>query len=511
MDSIQNAFSVEPLTKDFYEKIQHWYFWAIQNITFPAEPTIQTVIEKTGINDIDKLEPLKQEHKAQNVIRMLTRLLFVWFIKQKKLIPEELFDLNELQGNILKEIKPEHIFGLKQENRESIFYKAILQNLFFATLNCPIKPDSVDSRERGFRGDESYGKHRGIDYLMRYKKYFQNPDSFLELVNKDVPFLNGGLFECLDDKDNNIFIDGFSDNLPKEHKLIVPDYLFFGQEETTDLIFDLGIKNKKTKEASVMGLINILKSYNFTIDENEPNDIEVALDPELLGKVFENLLASYNPETKTTARKQTGSFYTPREIVNYMVDESLIAHLKNSLQSNKSFQLLNMKKQDAFSTFLNPNVEIIIKKGKLPHWSQKNSWYFVTFRLADSIPKEKIELLKNEREIWFKKHSNKDKKDFTKEESKEYYSLFSQRVENWLNAGYGSCIFKDEKYAKIVGNALLYFNNKRYELDEWVVMPNHVHILFKPLNNYKIRTPDLIDLRMTPVFGKGKIKKTGKT
>ena len=58
---------------------------------------------------------------------------------------------------------------------------------------------------------------------------------------------------------------------------------------------------------------------------------DVALDPELLGKVFENLLASYNPETKTTARKQTGSFYTPREIVNYMVDESLIAYLKNAM------------------------------------------------------------------------------------------------------------------------------------------------------------------------------------
>jgi tRNA1(Val) A37 N6-methylase TrmN6 len=64
------------------------------------------------------------------------------------------------------------------------------------------------------------------------------------------------------------------------------------------------------------------------VEENTPAEIEVALDPELLGKVFENLLASFNPETKTTARKQTGSFYTPREIVNYMVDESLIAYFK---------------------------------------------------------------------------------------------------------------------------------------------------------------------------------------
>ena len=75
-----------------------------------------------------------------------------------------------------------------------------------------------------------------------------------------------------------------------------------------------------------------MNAYKFTITENTPIEEDVALDPELLGKVFENLLASYNPETKTTARKQTGSFYTPREIVNYMVDESLIAYLKNKVQ-----------------------------------------------------------------------------------------------------------------------------------------------------------------------------------
>lgn len=79
------------------------------------------------------------------------------------------------------------------------------------------------------------------------------------------------------------------------------------------------------------GVSDILKRYNFTVEENTPFDQDVSLDPELLGKVFENLLASYNPETQTTARKQTGSFYTPREIVQYMVDESLVAHLKRTV------------------------------------------------------------------------------------------------------------------------------------------------------------------------------------
>ena len=74
-------------------------------------------------------------------------------------------------------------------------------------------------------------------------------------------------------------------------------------------------------------MIPILSRYNFTIEENSPEEQQVALDPELLGKVFENLLGAYNPETKETARNQSGSFYTPREIVNYMVDESLISYL----------------------------------------------------------------------------------------------------------------------------------------------------------------------------------------
>lgn len=330
----QEVFSVSLLNKKFYQELSNWYFWATQHVTFPGEPTIADAHHKKA-----KLEDLLQEHRATNVIRMLTRLLFVWFIKEKKLIPEELFELDALQKDILNEISPYHERGMfKERNKESIYYKAILQNLFFATLNCPIEADGLDKRSRGFRdlktktGNEARGKHQGIDYLLRYKEYFKNPEAFLSLVNSKVPFLNGGLFECLDDKTNKKLIDGYSDNLKGYgEQLIVPDYLFFGVEEETDLSDIVGIKDKKYKQAAVKGLINILKSYKFTITENTPIEEDVALDPELLGKVFENLLASYNPETKTTARKQTGSFYTPREIVNYMVDESLIAYLKNAI------------------------------------------------------------------------------------------------------------------------------------------------------------------------------------
>jgi type I restriction-modification system DNA methylase subunit len=168
-----------------------------------------------------------------------------------------------------------------------------------------------------------------VHNTFRYQDYFQEPDHVIDRYFAEIPFLNGGLFECLDRRDENepeVRIDGFSNNL--KNPLSVPNELFFGDLQDVDLNADFGTSRKKYQ---VRGLIEIFKSYKFTIAENTPFEENVALDPELLGQVFENLLAAYNPETQTTARKQTGSFYTPREIVNYMVDESLIAYLKNQI------------------------------------------------------------------------------------------------------------------------------------------------------------------------------------
>jgi len=75
---------------------------------------------------------------------------------------------------------------------------------------------------------------------------------------------------------------------------------------------------------------NTLERYNFTVDENSSVSAEIAIDPEMLGRIFENLLAEQNPDTGQSARKSTGSYYTPREIVDYMVEESLIAYLKTN-------------------------------------------------------------------------------------------------------------------------------------------------------------------------------------
>lgn len=296
--------SVQELNKRFYNELSCWYFWAIQEVRFP-----------------DGAKEKEAVRNATSVIRLITRLIFVWFIKERGLVPPELFKLSALK-QVLKQdpdAAPE----------ESTYYKAILQNLFFATLNMEM------GEKRRFRSKNKSGgqdAHRGIHNVYRYEDAFNSAAEALDLF-KEVPFLNGGLFECLDkpigeDGSKTIVrIDGFSDEL--HNTLKVPNKLFFSEEVEIDLNEIFATRNKRY---TARGLINILDSYKFTVDENTPVEQEVALDPELLGKVFENLLASYNPETATTARKQTGSFYTPREIVDYMVDESLLAHFSDALK-----------------------------------------------------------------------------------------------------------------------------------------------------------------------------------
>ena len=292
LSDVTAAFSVEALTKQFYKDLFEWFLWAVDdnsNVTFPNNPTI----EDDDRDDIEK-----------KIIRMITRIMFVWFIKQKDLVPDRIFNVDYL-STILKDFDP-------YSKTDGIYYNAILQNLFFGTLNRAIVEE--DGSTRRF----ATSSKRDIKTLYRYAELFSISEQEVINLFSEVPFLNGGLFECLDKTryidgvEQCYNFDGFSRNTLKfadgryKHRAIVPNILFFEKEK---------------------GLISILSRYNFTIEENSPEEQQVALDPELLGKVFENLLGAYNPETKETARNQSGSFYTPREIVNYMVDESLIAYL----------------------------------------------------------------------------------------------------------------------------------------------------------------------------------------
>ena len=260
----------EELNKQFYRKLFAWFEWAIDEAKFPT----------------DEKHVIKPE---EHVIRLITRLLFIWFIKEKGLVAEELFNKAQIQ-NLLK--------ADDFDNGDS-YYRAVLQNLFFATLNTEI--DKRDFSRENYSGNRDFSRYR-------YKTQMRDPDKLLEFFAK-TPFINGGLFDCLDSfkapTSGGYRIDCFSDVDYK--KLSIPNRLFFDESQ---------------------GLLpTILEHYKFTVEENTPIEQEVALDPELLGRVFEHLLAAINPETGATVRKQTGSYYTPRAIVDYMVEEALVATL----------------------------------------------------------------------------------------------------------------------------------------------------------------------------------------
>ena len=168
------------------------------------------------------------------------------------------------------------------------YYHSVLENLFFQVLNT-----EMPERAKEFK-----------------KSHYDK-----------IPFLNGGLFEPHDGD-------------------------FYDFDATT--VCSKHLNTLKIPNAWFKGLIDILEVYNFTIDENTSVDVELAVDPEMLGRIFENLLAEINPETGETARKSTGSYYTPRPIVEYMVDESLKEYLrtKTALPDNNLADLLSYSESD---------------------------------------------------------------------------------------------------------------------------------------------------------------------
>ncbi|MCX7916266.1 MAG: hypothetical protein N3A53_08210, partial [Verrucomicrobiae bacterium] len=152
----QKTLDSSVLTKQFYTEIANWYFWAFDHVKFP----------------MPEVTPNPDAYKAQSLIRLITRLIFCWFVKEKGLIPDELFDPRAL-AKLLKN-------GAKlSDSKDTIFYKAILQNLFFATPN-------QEMGKRGFRkrhkDPNGRYQHRGITNLYRYEALFTDPQEFLRLM-----------------------------------------------------------------------------------------------------------------------------------------------------------------------------------------------------------------------------------------------------------------------------------------------------------------------------------------
>lgn len=274
--------NTEELNRRFFINIRDWFYDARNTVRFPIKG-----------DDSERA-------KTENLIRLLTRMIFIWFIKEKGLVDKRLFDIDLLKSEYFNQECKEH----------SQFYKAILQNLFFATLNNEMNKDDPEFR-RQFMPDKKYFKegHRNQFYY-RYSRMFRDLHQALELF-EPTPFLNGGLFECLDNDKTKERKDYFTNPIENKDLIYVPDELFFA--------FD--------KKGNPIGLIDIFKHYKFTVEENTPIEEEIALDPELLGKVFESLLSEWDSEYNETKKKHTGSYYTPREIVDYMVSEALVTHL----------------------------------------------------------------------------------------------------------------------------------------------------------------------------------------
>ena len=242
--NMKTAFSVEALSDEFFDRYREQYADFIQFITGKR-------FEKSGNKWVEKVkgEPDKammeafggDEKKIRDYVKkMMGRITFLHFLQRKGWMNG---DLNYMQ----------HLF--ERSPYQDDYLDSVLEPLFFGILNT-----------------KSEGREAVFD------KFGWNKTLLAEW--KDIPYLNGGLFERdADDEPKSVF--------PAEY---------------------------------FRRLFQFFSEYNFTIDENDPNDAEVGVDPEMLGKIFENLLED---------NKDKGAFYTPKEIVRYMCQESLIAYLGN--------------------------------------------------------------------------------------------------------------------------------------------------------------------------------------
>ena len=265
LDELINRFSVEVVNKQFYSEIAACFTRLVggqrDGKTFDRELDIY------GVTDQNKY--------AEFAVRLIGRIVFCWFLKEKKsengasLIPETLLNTKDIKigGN---------------------YYHDVLEPLFFELLNTSIP------RRKG--------------------KYAQ------EQFYSQIPYLNGGLFS--------------------PH---IDDHYKFSPELQSGQYGIVTIPNNWFDR-----FYAVLGQYNFTVDENTSYDIELSIDPEMLGRIFENLLAEINPETGENAKKSTGSFYTPRDIVDYMVDSSILEYIKTKtgISEEKLKALISYGKED---------------------------------------------------------------------------------------------------------------------------------------------------------------------
>ena len=142
---------------------------------------------------------------------------------------------------------------------------------------------------------------------------------------------------------------------------------------------------------------------------------------------------------------------------------------------------MNVDRNSPFHGF-DPHVEVNITRRRLPHWRQSGATYFITFRLADSLPQSVLHQWRHERAIWLRWHPA----PWSADEQLEYEERFTYRLQEWLDAGTGACHLRRPDVRAKVERSLLHFDGKHYDIDAFVVMPNHVHLVIAPREGFHL-------------------------
>jgi putative transposase len=133
---------------------------------------------------------------------------------------------------------------------------------------------------------------------------------------------------------------------------------------------------------------------------------------------------------------------------------------------------------------LDEHLPVEVYQRHLPHWRRAGATYFVTFRLADALPQAKLHYLKRLREEWERKHPV----PCSREEQEELARQLFRQEEEWLDAGFGSCIFQDSTIAFILANAIKHFHGQRYFVSCYAIMPSHCHLIMRPHDDWKLES-----------------------
>ena len=185
--------------------------------------------------------------------------------------------------------------------------------------------------------------------------------------------------------------------------------------------------------------------------------------------------------TRTGLRVRDGDVASTK---NAVVEAKIASEgaITSSLVRRSDVPVAYVAKKKHNTNCFNPAAPTAHLSGNLPHWRQDGCMYFVTFRLADSLPGGKLKELQLEKEAWLAKNPEPSKGSeahFLWQD--EYKRLFQDRIDGWLDAGHGNCILRNPDARKTVEDSLLHFDGVQYRIDSFVVMPNHVHVLVAPL------------------------------